>query len=328
MPITSVDKDAATLTMTVVAEFPVPIERLWDAYADPRQLERFWGPPEWPATFSRHDFFPGGRSAYMMTGPDGDTSGGYWEFLHIEPCKSFEVLDGFSHPDGSPNAEMPTMRMVFTFDSTETGSKMTTTTFFDSPEHLEQLIEMGMEEGMRLAMGQMDEVVAQLRALSADIAAEAQILSDTTVRISRVIGGTVEQVWRAHHDPQLVARWMLGPDGWSMPICEIATEVGAKYRYVWRNDSEGMTFSSTGEVLEISAPHRVVFTEQMEGEMIPEGAPATTNESTFTPVDGGTLIVMVIKYPDAQTRDIVLGTGMVDGMEQSYQRMERLALGA
>ena len=85
MPITSVSKDPAALTLTVVAEFPVPVQRLWDAYCDPRQLEQFWGPPTYPARFTRHDMYPGGCSEYVMTGPEGDESRGYWEFLDVAP---------------------------------------------------------------------------------------------------------------------------------------------------------------------------------------------------------------------------------------------------
>ena len=96
MPITSVSKDPEALTMTVTAEFPVPVQRLWDAYADPRQLEKFWGPVEWPATFTRHDFATGGRSDYYMTGPEGERSAGYWKYLAVAPGKSFEVEDGFA----------------------------------------------------------------------------------------------------------------------------------------------------------------------------------------------------------------------------------------
>ena len=81
--------------MTVVAQFAALVERVWAAYADPRQLERFWGPPEWPATFVRHDFVVGGRSEYFMTGPKGEKSAGYFEFLSIDPPRSFEVKDGF-----------------------------------------------------------------------------------------------------------------------------------------------------------------------------------------------------------------------------------------
>src|SRR5687767_735384 len=119
MPITSVSSDASALTLTVVADYPVPVERLWDAYADPRQLEKFWGPEQWPATFTRHDMTVGGESHYMMTGPDGTTSRGWFHFLRVEPFRLIEVEDGFSHEDGRRNDEMPTMRMVFNFEKTD-----------------------------------------------------------------------------------------------------------------------------------------------------------------------------------------------------------------
>ena len=327
MPITSVRKDPEALTMTVVADFAAPLRRLWDAYADPRQLEKFWGPPTYPATFTRHDMFPGGRSVYAMVGPEGDVSRGYWEFLDVKAPHSFEVLDGFCRPDGTPNSEMPTMRMTFVFEPTESGSRLTTTTYFTSVGELEQLMGMGMEEGMRQAMGQIDPVLDDLRAFAADLPAAAEILDDTTVRISRVIRGTVEQVWTAYHDPALVSRWLLGPDGWSMPTCEIATEVGGTYRYVWREDGSGRSFASTGEVLEVAAPHRAVTTERMYGDGIPADAAGTVNEMTLTPVEGGTLVTVVVTYPDAETRDAVLGTGMVGGMEAGYARLDTILAG-
>ncbi len=328
MPITSVHKDPEALTLTVVADFAAPLERLWDAYADPRQLEKFWGPPTYPATFTRHDMFPGGRSAYAMTGPDGDVSRGYWEFLDVKAPHSFEVRDGFCHADGTPNTGMPSMRMTFEFEATGTGSRVTTTTFFGSLAELEQLVNMGMEEGLRQAMGQIDAVLDDLRSFAADLPAAAQVLGDTTVRVSRVIRGTVEQVWAAHHDPDLLRRWLLGPDGWSMPTCETATEVGQSYRYVWQEDGGGRSFGSTGELLEVAAPHRAVTTERMYGDGIPDDAPSGVNELTLTGIEGGTLLSLVITYPDAQTRDAVLGTGMVGGMETSYQRLEDTVLAA
>ena len=100
MPITSVEKDLDELTMTVVADFAATRERLWEAYTDPRQIEKFWGPVEWPATFTRHDVFVGGRSSYVMTGPDGESSAGFWEFLAVDDGKFFEVRDGFADDDG------------------------------------------------------------------------------------------------------------------------------------------------------------------------------------------------------------------------------------
>lgn len=84
MPVTSVEKDLDHLTITIVADFTAPLRRLWDAYTDPRQLERFWGPPTYPATFLRHDAVTGGRSVYVMTGPEGDTHYGCWEWTSTD----------------------------------------------------------------------------------------------------------------------------------------------------------------------------------------------------------------------------------------------------
>lgn len=322
MPITEIRKDLEALTMTVVADFPVPVERLWDAYADPRQLERFWGPPTYPATFTRHDLFQGGRSDYAMTGPEGDVSRGYWEFLAVQPRESFEVIDGFAKEDGSPNHEMPSMRMVFTFTPTNQGSQVTTTTYFSSLTELEQLLDMGMEQGMQEAMGQMDDVLADLSSFAAAKDCTQQLLSDTQVRIARVIRGSVEQVWRAHQDPDLMKQWMLGPDGWTMPICQTADEVGDIYRYEWEQAGGDGHFGFTGGLLEAHPPNRAVTTERMIG----TDSPVTVNELTLTPVSDGTLLTLVVTYPDPQVRDTILETGMTDGMEASYQRMESQVL--
>lgn len=161
MPIVDIQKDPQALTMTVTAQLAAPVERVWAAYADARQLERFWGPPEWPATFERHDFAVGGRSEYVMKGPNGEQSRGFWDFVKIDAPRSFEVTDGFLSPDGKQAADMPTMRMRFTFEPHDGGTRMVTVTTFPSLEALDQLLAMGMEEGMKAAMGQIDAVLAE-----------------------------------------------------------------------------------------------------------------------------------------------------------------------
>ena len=163
MPIKSVTSNKDDLSLTVVGEYPVPVERLWEAYADPRQLERFWGPETWPATFTRHEMKVGGRSEYYMTGPDGSTSRGLWRFLAVEPHRRFEVEDGFAHEDGRPNDAMPSMRMVFNFEPIGSGSRFTSVTHFTSLESMEQLVEMGMIDGLKSALGQLDGVLAGTR---------------------------------------------------------------------------------------------------------------------------------------------------------------------
>lgn len=323
MPVTSITQDPEALTLTIVADFPVPVRRLWDAYADPRQLERFWGPPGWPATFTRHDMVVGGRSHYVMTGPDGERSGGFWEFLAVEEGVCFEVRDGFADADGVPNVEMPSMRMVMNFESTDAGSRLRTVTHFDSLEQLEQLVEMGMVEGTRAAMSQIDEVLADLVSFAAGNGTQVQLLGENQARISRVIRGSVEQVWRAHHEPELLRRWQLGPDGWSMPVCEVGLAVGDTYRYEWKNDSTGDQFGFTGEVKEILAPVRSVITESTIG----MDGPEVLNEMTITAQESGALLSLLCTYPDAETREMILATGMADGMETSYVRLEREILG-
>ncbi len=323
MPITSVTSDTEALTLTVVADFPVPVRRLWDAYADPRQLERFWGPPQWPATFTRHDLAVGGRSEYVMTGPDGARSGGYWEFLAVDEGRSFEVVDGFAHDDGTPHDDLPTTRMVFAFEGTDTGSRMVTVSRFGSLEQLEQLVAMGMIEGMRAAMGQMDAVLADLASFAAGRGTEVQLLGERQARITRIIRGTRGQVWRAHHEPELLRRWQLGPDGWTMPVCEVALAVGDVYRYEWESETTGDRFGFTGELLDVLPPVRAVTTEAMIG----MDGPSVVNELTLTPVESGTLLTLIGTYPDAATREMILATGMADGMETSYARLEREVLG-
>jgi uncharacterized protein YndB with AHSA1/START domain len=324
MPITSVTSDPAALTLTVVGDYPVSVERLWDAWADPRQLERFWGPPGWPATFTRHDVTVGGESHYFMTGPDGERSAGYWRYEAVERHRFIEVVDGFARDDGAPNDDMPSMRMRFDFEATDGGSRFVAVTSFADLPAMEQLVEMGMLEGTKAAMGQLDDVLDDLESFAAGRHTELQLVGDAQARVSRVIRGSVDQVWRAHHDPELVRRWMLGPDGWTMPVCEVAAAVGETYRYEWESDDGEHRFGFEGEVLDLLPPHRSVVTERMIG----TDGPSTLNEMTLVPVAGGTLLVVFITYPNAELREQILATGMVDGMEASYVRMESVLTAA
>jgi uncharacterized protein YndB with AHSA1/START domain len=313
MPITSVHKDPESLTMTVVADFAVPVRRLWDAYLDPRQLERFWGPPGYPAIFTRHDGCAGGRSEYTMPGPDGVLANLAWEWVAVDELKGFELRDAGGPPDSGP------ARMVFAFEATGSGSRLSTTIYFDTADDLEQ-IGAGMELGIKAAAPQMDAVLADLASFAAGEGTITQMLSDTQVRISRIIRGPVESVWRAHHEPSLLQQWLLGPDGWTMPVCEVATEVGQTYRYEWQKaDGEGR-FGFTGSLLQSQPPHRSVTTEAMIG----MDGPAVTNELTFTAVEDGTLLSLLMTFPDATVRDTILATGMTDGMEISYARLDSL----
>jgi uncharacterized protein YndB with AHSA1/START domain len=110
MSFISVEKDFEALSLVLVAGFDAPIERVWQLWADPRQLERWWGPPSHPAAVEKHDLTVGGGVTYVMTGPEGERSRGWWRVTAVDPPRSLAFTDGFADQDGTPNAEMPTPR--------------------------------------------------------------------------------------------------------------------------------------------------------------------------------------------------------------------------
>jgi len=320
MPVTDVTTDAENLTMTVVADFAAPIDRVWNAYTDPEQLNRFWGPPGWPATFTAWDHTVGGRAVYSMNGPRGEKSSGAWEFVSIDAPNGFEVIDSFVDDEGKPLEGFPAQRMSFAFEPTAEGTRMVTTSHFDSVDALEQVVEMGQVEGIKMAMAQLDTVLQDLREYAQGKGTRVELLDDTHVRITRLVEGPRELVWRAHFEPELIRKWMLGPDGWEMTECVAATEVGQSYRNSWApvGDTEGQPFGFEGEALLIDAPRRAVSTERMQG--LPT---ETLNDLNLYEEDGATLVTLLIEYPDKETRDMILATGMADGMESSFARLER-----
>jgi uncharacterized protein YndB with AHSA1/START domain len=161
MTVTAVHKDTDALTMTVAAEFDAPAKRVWELWEDPRQLERWWGPPTYPATFVEHDLTPGGRTNYFMTGPEGDQPRGWWLVRTVDAPRHLEFEDGFADSAGAPDPSMPTTIIRVTLDEqSDGGTHMVIETSFPSREVMEQMITMGMDEGMAAALGQADALLA------------------------------------------------------------------------------------------------------------------------------------------------------------------------
>ncbi len=325
MPVTDVTTDPEALTMTLVADFAAPIERVWNAFTDPRQLELFWGPPGWPATFTAFDLSIGGRAKYQMTSPQGETSRGTWEFLAIDAPRRLELLDAFANEDGDVLEGTPVMRVTFDFASTDGGTRLTNVSYFETADALEQIIAFGAIEGSTQALNQLDRVLEGLRAYAQGKGTQTELLDDVHVRITRMIEGPRDLVWRAHTEPELMKQWLLGPDGWQMTVCEVDPRVGGRYRYAWAPDEgvEGAPFGFDGETLVMEVPRRSVTTEHMTD----TDFPSTLNDLSLREEDGATLITVLIEYPDKDTRDMVLATGMTDGMETSYARLEKVIAG-
>lgn len=164
MPVTDVSKDLDALTMTITAEFDAGAEQIWEMWSDPRQLERWWGPPSHPATFVDHDLSPGGRAAYFMTSPDGQRYHGWWRIEEVEPPTRLRFEDGFADDEGKPNEEMPTTIATVTIAETDGTTKMSIESKFAGREGMEKVIEMGAEQGMVEAANQIDGLLAGRRA--------------------------------------------------------------------------------------------------------------------------------------------------------------------
>jgi len=162
MTVTAVRKDPAAHSLTLEAEFNASAERVWQLWADPRQLERWWGPPTYPATFTKHDLTPGSRVEYHMTGPEGDQPRGYWDVLEIDPPRSLVVRDGFANDDGTPNTDFPVGEMRVRIEEIGDGrTRMSIDNIFPSTEAMEQVLALGMEEGLTQAVGQIDAILAE-----------------------------------------------------------------------------------------------------------------------------------------------------------------------
>ena len=149
--------------------------------------------------------------------------------------------------------------------------------------------------------------------------------SDAQVEVSRSFDSSLALVWRALTEPELVNRWLLGPPGWSMPVCESDFRVGGTYEYGWRNESDGGEFGFIGEFREIEPLSKIVHTEGLrEGSPGAEAAGGTLITITFDEMDGTTTVVTTIEYPSKEARDAVLAQGMTDGMEMSYRNLDEL----
>jgi uncharacterized protein YndB with AHSA1/START domain len=144
---------------------------------------------------------------------------------------------------------------------------------------------------------------------------------DTHVVVTRRFAASPEAVYRAHTEPALLQKWLLGPDGWTMPVCISEPRPGGKIRYEWTN-GKGGGFHQTGEYLELAPFRRIVHVARMH---LPDPTPDNHVETRFEPDGDGTLMTLRMTLPDAATRTAMLASGMEHGMEASYARLERMS---
>jgi uncharacterized protein YndB with AHSA1/START domain len=160
LSVTRVEKDFDNLTLTVVADFEAGIRRVWQLWADPRRLERWWGPPSHPATVERHRLISGGEVTYFMTGPTGERSRGWWRIISVDPPRSLDFIDGFADQDGTPIPGGPTTTVQVRLTERDSRTRMVVRSIFASREHMERIVSLGADEIFAQAVGQTDALLA------------------------------------------------------------------------------------------------------------------------------------------------------------------------
>lgn len=156
--------------------------------------------------------------------------------------------------------------------------------------------------------------------------AQVTLPGDREVKVTRSFTAPRELVYRAYTEPHLVQRWLLGPPGWSMPVCDMDVRVGGRYRWRWRSEENGSEFGFSGTFREVQPSARLVHTEAYEPGTAGDGHPGEDAivTVTFTEERGVTTVTTLIDFGSKKARDAAVATGMTDGMEQSYQVLDRL----
>jgi uncharacterized protein YndB with AHSA1/START domain len=161
MTVISSSTNADELTLDFVAEFAASPEQVWDVWEDPRKLERWWGPPTYPATYTRHDFEVGGQSRYYMTGPEGDKHHGWLRFDVVDGPRRLEFANGFAGDDGEPVPDFAPAGGIVELETAGGRTRMLVRNQFVDVEQMERMLGMGMQEGMGLALGQIDDLLRE-----------------------------------------------------------------------------------------------------------------------------------------------------------------------
>jgi uncharacterized protein YndB with AHSA1/START domain len=160
MPVTNVQKDPATLTMTITSEFDASVEQVWRLWSDPRRLERWWGPPGYPTTVVKHELAPGGMVRYFMTGPEGDSPHGWWNIRRVDAPYGLEFDNGIADASGEPDPSVPAMIIRVTIEALAAGTRMSIACVFPTTDAMDSYVGHGMAEGMSAALSQIDAFVA------------------------------------------------------------------------------------------------------------------------------------------------------------------------
>lgn len=315
-----------TKTVSITKQLDAPLELVWDAYTKPEYLDQWWAPKPFSSRTKHMNFAVGGRRFYAMVSPEGQERWVMQQFRSITPKSHFSLFNAFA--DADENLELPGSDWDMNFSEQDGKTTVHASIYNESLERLERMIEMGFQSGVAAQLENLDELLANLSGGGTKKMKPAEVStpSDREVLVKRSFDAPVALVWRAYTEPDLMRRWLTAMPGWTMPVCEMTTDVGGKYRWRWRHEENGQEFGFAGEMLEVDLHSRIMHTQAFDPGNLGEsmGGEPSIITVTFDESNGITNVATSIKFASKADRDAAVSTGMTDGMEMSYQSLDAL----
>ena len=300
--------------ITIERIFDTPRERVWRAWTEPHSIARWWGPQGFRTRVEKHDFRPGGRTRYVMIGPDGTEYPVEGTFKEIVPMELIVTTDEFGDEFEPPPGQTLPTGIVLTCRFEDLGDNKTKLTMhIDHPnaESRDEHENMGVVPGWNSSFDCLDEFLD----LRGKLALSAE--GNHELVITRVFTASCTRVFDAWTKPNLVKQWMSTPRS-PMVSCEIDLRVGGAMTYRWE-DAEGFSMTMTGVFKEIVVPDRIVHTEVFDEDWTGGEAEVTT---TFSETSKGTEVELRIRYSSKEARDRVLASPMAEGLAINFGNLD------
>lgn len=327
---------ASNLNLVFHRVFDVPVERVWRAWTEPEQVMQWWGPDHFTCPVAKMDVREGGRTLVCMRAPKefgGQDMYSTWTYTKIVPLKEIEYLHHFADKDGNrvePAAQglppdMPSeVRNLVVLKALGDHQTAVTVTEFDWPDTpMREMSRQGMEQcldKMAASLAASPTAAAKPSPMQGPGALQVTTPSDREVAMTREFNAPRHLVFDAWTKPELLKRWLYGPDGWSFAVCEMDMKPGGAIRWVWRGP-DGTEMGLRGVYREITHPERIVHTELFDEDWT-GGETLVTVE--FAEQNARTTVTMTILYSSKDSRDGALKSGMEMGMEMGYQRLDEM----
>lgn len=298
--------------------FNAPRELVFKAWTEPEHITQWWGPKGFTTRVEELDLRPGGRSRYVMVGPDGTEYPAEGVFREVVPPERIVTTDEFGEDyEKMTDIDLP-QGIVLTALFEEIDDKTTKLTLqisHPTAEDRRKHEEMGVVAGWNSSFDCLDEFLAQQQN-----GFSVTLPSDREILITRVFHAPPQLVFEAWTQPEHVKRWFGGCSSMTMTLCEIDLRVGGQWRYVLHDSANEMEHVFSGEYREIASPDRLVSTERYE----PVPGSDHLNTLTLTEQNGKTTLQILIQHQSQEQRDGHLQSGMEAGLRETLNRLEEL----